>query len=240
MEAPQEDTAEPAPKSSKRWILWVVILIAVFAGLKFLPIKEWLDLLEQWIQSLGIWGPIVFIAIYILATVLLLPGAAMTPLAGLLFGLAPGTLYVVIGSNIGASIAFVIGRYFARDAIAKKTAENEKFEAIDRAVGGEGWKIVGLTRLSPVFPFVLLNYAYGLTSVKWHHFSLASLIGMLPGTVLYVYFGSLGRLAAGSGDTSTGKIALTIVGLIATVLVTVVITKSAKKALNEKTELGIE
>tara|TARA_R110002096_G_scaffold87663_8_gene201051 strand:+ start:3605 stop:4330 length:726 start_codon:yes stop_codon:yes gene_type:complete len=239
---PQSETSSPEekPKSSKRWILWLIIIAAVFASFKFLPIKEWLDLLEHWIESLGIWGPIVFIAIYILATVLLLPGAAMTPLAGLLFGLGPGTLYVVIASNIGASVAFIIGRYFARDAIAKKTAANEKFGAIDKAVGGEGWKIVGLTRLSPVFPFVLLNYAYGLTSVKWIHFALASLIGMFPGTLLYVYFGSLGRLASGSGDTTTGKIILTVVGLIATILVTVVITKTAKKALDKKTDLGTE
>ncbi|MEM9283918.1 MAG: TVP38/TMEM64 family protein, partial [Verrucomicrobiota bacterium] len=161
--------------------------------------------------------------------------------AGLLFGLAPGTLYVVIASNIGANLSFIIGRYFARSAVEKKIANNEKFGAIDKAVGNEGWKIVGLTRLSPVFPFVLLNYAYGLTSVKWVHFALASVVGMLPGTVMYVYFGSLGRLAADMGEeTGTGKIILTIVGLIATVLVTVVITKAAKKALNEKTELEID
>ena len=163
----------------------------------------------------------------------------MTPLAGFLFGLGWGTVLVVIASNIGANLAFIIGRYFARDFVSRKIEGNEKFAAIDRAVGKEGWKIVGLTRLSPVFPFTLLNYAFGLTSVKWPHFAIASLIGMLPGTVMYVYFGSLGKLAAESDQTSTLKIVLTIVGLIATVLVTVLITKSAKKALNEKTDLDV-
>ncbi|MEM7601000.1 MAG: TVP38/TMEM64 family protein [Verrucomicrobiota bacterium] len=226
-------------KSGKKWIIWVLLIAAVFASLKFLPVAEWLDALETWIESLGYWGPLVFILIYIAATVLILPGAAMTPLAGLLFGLGWGTAWVVIGSNIGATIAFIIGRYFARDSVAAKTAGNEKFGAIDRAVGKDGWKIVGLTRLSPVFPFTLLNYAYGLTSVKWSHYAIASLVGMFPGTVMYVYFGSLGKLASGD-ETSGLKIALTVVGLIATVLVTVLITRSAKKALNERTDVDLD
>jgi uncharacterized membrane protein YdjX (TVP38/TMEM64 family) len=219
------------PNHGKKWILWLVLIAAIFAGFKFLPVADWLDTLEAWIESLGYWGPLAFIFIYVIATVFLLPGAAMTPLAGLLFGLGWGTLWVVIGSNLGASLAFLIGRYFARDAVAKKTARHEKFGAIDRAVGKDGWKIVALTRLSPVFPFTVLNYAYGLTSVKWTHFSAASLFGMFPGTVMYVYFGSLGKLAADVDETSRLKIALTILGLIATVLVTLLITRSAKRAL---------
>ena len=226
-----------SPKSNKRWLLWVALVAGIFVAFQFLPIDEWLKTLDTWIKSLGYWGPLAFIIIYILATIFLLPGAAMTPLSGLLFGLGWGTLWVVVASNIGANLAFLIGRYFARDAVAKKIKGNAKFTAIDKAVGNEGWKIVGLTRLSPVFPFVLLNYAYGLTSVKWIHFALASLVGMLPGTVMYVYFGSLGKLAAESDAVSTGKIVLMIVGGIATVLVTVWITRSARKALNEKTDL---
>lgn len=226
-----------APSSSRKWILWVVLLLALFAGFQFLPIQEWLGLLEKWIESLGIWGPIAFVIIYVLATVLLLPGAAMTPLSGLLFGLGPGTLYVIIASNIGANIAFLIGRYFAREAVARKIEGNDKFAAIDQAVGKEGWKIVGLTRLSPVFPFVLLNYAYGLTSVRWIHYAAASLFGMIPGTVMYVYIGSLGKLAADSDTAGTGKVILTLVGLVATILVTVWITRTARKALSARTQI---
>lgn len=227
-------------KSGRGWIFWAILIPVLFAAFQFLPVREWLVLLQHWIQSLGVWGPIAFVVIYILATVFLLPGAAMTPLSGLLFGLGWGTLWVIIASNVGASLAFVIGRYFARDAVARKIEGNEKFAAIDRAVGKDGWKIVGLTRLSPVFPFVLLNYAYGLTSVKWIHFAVASLIGMIPGTVMYVYFGSLGKLAAESDQAGAGKVALTVVGLLATVLVTVLITRTAKKALQAKTDIELE
>lgn len=230
----------PTAKSGKGWIFWVILIPVLFAAFQFLPIREWLVILQDWIQSLGVWGPIAFVVIYILATVFLLPGSAMTPLSGLLFGLGWGTLWVIIASNLGANLAFIIGRYFARDAVAKKIEGNEKFAAIDRAVGQDGWKIVGLTRLSPVFPFVLLNYAYGLTSVKWIHFAIASLIGMVPGTVMYVYFGSLGKLAAESDQAGVGKIALTAVGLVATVLVTVLITRTAKRALQAKTDIELE
>ncbi|MDF1861753.1 MAG: TVP38/TMEM64 family protein [Verrucomicrobiales bacterium] len=233
------EKSSPA-KSGKSWIFWVILIPGLFAAFQFLPIREWLVILQDWIQSLGVWGPIAFVFIYILATVFLLPGSAMTPLSGLLFGLGWGTLWVIIASNLGANLAFIIGRYFARDAVAKKIEGNEKFAAIDRAVGQDGWKIVGLTRLSPVFPFVLLNYAYGLTSVKWIHFAIASLIGMVPGTVMYVYFGSLGKLAAESDQAGVGKIALTAVGLVATVLVTVLITRTAKKALQAKTDIELE
>ncbi|MDF1741663.1 MAG: TVP38/TMEM64 family protein [Verrucomicrobiales bacterium] len=230
-------TEESAPKSNRNLYLVGFVVLVVFAGSFFLPVKDWVNALSDWIAGLGYWGPVVYIVFYVLATLLLLPGAALTPLAGFLFGLGWGSLWAIIGSNIGANLAFLIGRYFARSAVEKRVSENEKFSAIDEAVGNEGWKIVGLTRMSPVFPFTLLNYAYSLTSVKWIHFALASFVGMAPGTVMYVYFGSLGKLAAEADETSTGKIILMIVGLIATVLVTVFVTKLAKKALAEKTNL---
>ncbi|MCG8601201.1 MAG: TVP38/TMEM64 family protein [Verrucomicrobiales bacterium] len=230
-----EETASGS--SGRSWLMWVGLVIAVFVAFQFLPIKSWLESLDGWIKYLGYWGPLAFVIIYILATVFLLPGAAMTPLSGLLFGLGWGTLWVVVASNIASNISFLTGRYFARDAVAKKIADNPKFAAIDRAVGSEGWKMVALTRISPVFPFVLLNYAYGVTSVKWSHYALASLAGMLPGTVMFVYFGSLGKLAAESEAASTGKIVLMVVGGIATVVVTLWVTRSAKKVLNEKADL---
>jgi uncharacterized membrane protein YdjX (TVP38/TMEM64 family) len=229
--------SSPRRPLDKRLIFWVAAIIGVFLAFQFLPAREWLGLLERWIDSLGFWGPLVFSVIYVLATVLLLPGAAMTPLAGLLFGLGKGTLVVVIASNIGASLSFLIGRYLARDAVAKRIEEHEKLSAIDRAVGNEGWKIVGLTRLSPAFPFVLLNYAYGLTRVRWIHYASASLVGMIPGTVMYVYLGSLGKLASDSEKAGTGRIVLTLVGLVATILVTLLITRAARRALREKTDL---
>src|ERR1700724_4474415 len=144
------------------------------------------DFLE-WISSLGAVAPIVFIAAYIAACVLFIPGSIMTIGAGILFGVVRGAIYVSIGATLGATAAFLIGRYFARDWVATKLAGNSTFNEIDAAVGREGWRIVGLTRLSPVFPFNLLNYAYGLTRVSLRDYVLASSLGMLPGAVMYKY-----------------------------------------------------
>ena len=159
--------------------------------LYFLDVQELFQVALAWISDLGPWGPVFFIVFYILATVLFLPGLIPTMAAGVLFGVIRGTLLVSISSISGATLAFLIGRYLAREWVAAMIRGNQKFEAIDAAVAEEGWKIVGLTRLSPVFPFNLLNYAFGLTQVSLKDYFLASWIGMLPGTVMYVYIGSL-------------------------------------------------
>jgi len=135
-------------------------------------------------------GAALFCFVYIAACVFFIPGALLTLGAGAIFGVIKGSILVSIASTLGAGLAFLVGRYFARDWVSKKIEGNEKFAAIDGAVANEGWKIVGLTRLSPVFPFNLLNYAFGLTSVAFKDYFLASWIGMMPGTVMYVYVGS--------------------------------------------------
>ena len=168
-----------------------------------------------------------------MAPVFFIPGSALTLGAGTLFGVAWGSVYVSIGSTLGATAAFLVGRYLARGFVAKKIEGNERFATIDRAVSEEGWKIVGLTRLSPVFPFSLLNYAFGLTNVKLSHYVLASWIGMMPGTVMYVYLGSIAG-AAGQEKTPA-QWALYAVGLVATIAVTVFITKVARRALAKRT-----
>ncbi len=177
-----------------------------------------------------------FILIYILACIFFVSGAALTLGAGGVFGLLMGCVYVSIGSTLGATAAFLVGRYVARDKIAKKIEGNSTFAAIDEAVADEGWKIVGLTRLSPVFAFVLLNYAFGLTKVSLGQYILASWIGMMPGTVMYVYLGYIAAEVATGGDASSGplKWVLNIVGLIATVVVTVFVTRIAKRALDSR------
>jgi uncharacterized membrane protein YdjX (TVP38/TMEM64 family) len=192
----------------------------------------------DWVANLGFWGPIAFIIIYNLATILFIPGSLLTLGAGVIFGVFWGSIYVSIGSVMGATFAFLIGRYLARNWVAKKLENYEQFKAIDQAVGEEGWKIVGLTRLSPIFPFNLLNYAFGLTNVSLKDYFLASWIGMLPGTILYVYVGSLvGSLAQlGMGERSRSPVEWLLygVGLMATVIVTIYITKIAQNALNQK------
>ena len=165
---------------------------------------------------------------------LFIPGSVLTLGAGAIFGVVWGSGYVSISSTLAATCAFLVGRYLARDAIARKIEGNERFAAIDKAVAREGWKIVGLTRLSPVFPFTLLNYAFGLTQVKLRDFVLASWIGKMPGTVMYVYLGSLAKAASGERTRTTGEWVLYGVGLLATAVVTVFVTRIAKKALARK------
>jgi len=219
-----------------KWLLYLTVAVALIVAAKYFHVQELLKQALDWIGQLGPWGPIIFIAIYILATVLFVPGSVLTLGAGAVFGVVWGSIYVSIASTLGATAAFLVGRYLARDAIARKIAGNQRFAAIDKAVAKEGWKIVGLTRLSPVFPFTLLNYAFGLTQVKLRDYMLASWIGMSPGTIMYVYLGSLAQAATGERERTTGEWVLYGVGLLATVVVTVFVTRVAKKALAKKTK----
>lgn len=194
----------------------------------------------EWIESLGTIGAIAFIIIYIVATVVFLPGSVLTLGAGVVFGVWLGAIYVLIGATLGAIAAFLVGRYLARNWVAKKIADDANFSAIDRAVGKEGLKIVLLTRLSPIFPFNLLNYAFGLTGVSIKDYIIGS-VGMIPGTIMYVYIGSLtGNLAligtANQPTNSTLQWSIRIVGFIATVAVTLYITRIAKQALDRSVE----
>ncbi len=228
-----EATDTPRPGFPWKWLaLAAVVLAAVLLG-RALPLQDWLRDGLAWVGRLGHWGPLLFIALYITATVLSLPGSPLTLGAGAVFGVVWGSLYVSIGSTLGATAAFLIGRYLAREAIARRIEGNARFVAIDQAVAAEGWKIVGLTRLSPVFPFALLNYAFGITRVKLSHYVLASWIGMMPGTVLYVYLGSLAQAATGTRTRTTGEWVLYSIGLLAALAVTVLVTRIARQALGK-------
>lgn len=192
----------------------------------------------QWINGLGALGGVVFIAIYIIATLAFLPAAILTLGAGVIFGVIWGSLYVFIGATLGAVAAFLVGRYVAKGWVKEKISSYKKFANIDQAVSKEGLKIVFLIRLSPLFPFNLLNYALGVTSVSLKDYFLAS-FGMIPGTIMYVYLGHLaGDLALIGNKSQPDNMILhwviQIIGLIATIAVTVYVTKIAKKALKEE------
>jgi len=217
-----------------KWVVYVAVGIGIVLALKYFHVQDLLKTALDWIGKLGPWGPVIFIGLYIVATVLFVPGSVLTLGAGAVFGVALGSVCVSISATLGATAAFLVGRYLARDAIARKIEKNDPFATIDRAVAEEGWKIVLLTRLSPVFPFTLLNYAFGLTRVKLSHYVLASWLGMIPGTVMYVYLGSLVNVGAGHRQRTTGEWVLYGVGLLATVTVTVFVTRLAKKALAKK------
>jgi uncharacterized membrane protein YdjX (TVP38/TMEM64 family) len=216
----------------------VIVALVLIAAAARLDTQALLRDALAWIAARGALAPAVFIALYICAAVLFVPGSILTIGSGFLFGLLWGSVYVSIGATAGATCAFLIGRSFARGWVARKLAGNAKFAAIDRAVGREGWKIVGLARLSPAFPFNLLNYAFGLTDVALGQYVIASWAGMIPGTVLYVYIGTLAGDLARIGNTSAPRTparwALEIVGLLATVAVALYVTALARRALREK------
>jgi uncharacterized membrane protein YdjX (TVP38/TMEM64 family) len=193
-----------------------------------------------WVDGLGVWGPVVFAGGYAVATVAFIPGSLLTLAAGAIFGLGKGTVVVFFGATVGAGLAFLVARYIARDAVARRIAGNARFAAIDRAVAREGFKIVALLRLAPIFPFNLMNYGLGLTKVRFRDYVLAS-VGMLPGTFLYVYYGkALGSLAAVAGgariERGAGYWATFGVGLAAALGVAIYVARLAKKALAEEVE----
>jgi len=235
-------SSAPSPGTSAKsggWQKWAILLVVVAALVIVFARFDLRGILRDTLNAvagLGPWGPMLFVLIYIAATVFFLPGSVLTLGAGAVFGVAWGSVYVSVASTLGATAAFLVGRYVARAWVAKKIEGNDSFAAIDRAVAAEGWKVVGLTRLSPVFPFALLNYAFGLTRVTLRDYVLASWIGMMPGTVMYVYLGSLARVGAAGEEKSPAELALYGVGLLATLAVTVFVTRLARRALAKRTQ----
>jgi uncharacterized membrane protein YdjX (TVP38/TMEM64 family) len=232
-------------EESKRPVLKLIVLAAVVIGLlvaaKFLPVEQWLKSFNDWVSHMGVAGIFIFIAVYAAATILLAPGLILTIGAGFAFGLWKGFLAVSAGATLGAALAFLVARFVARDKIEAMAKGNDKFRKIDNAIGKQGAKLIFLLRLSPVIPFNLSNYLYGLTSVKFWPYVLASWIGMMPGTLLYVYLGTIGRVgleASKGGERQHSPLEYLFlgVGLIATIVVTVIVTRIAKRALKERTE----
>ncbi|HAT13092.1 MAG TPA: hypothetical protein DCS91_05500 [Microcoleaceae bacterium UBA11344] len=228
------------PPPSNRWklILGIGLAVALIVAAQFFNFQGILKNALESIGNLGPWGPAAFILIYIVATVLFIPGSLLTLGAGVLFGVVGGSICVSVGSTLGAACAFLTGRYLTRDWVSKQIENNQKFKAIDEAVKREGAKIVLLTRLSPIFPFNLLNYAFGVTQVSFKDYFFASWIGMIPATVMYVYIGSLAGSLAALGEKGRSRTAAEWavygIGLVATIAVTVYATRIAKKALDEK------
>jgi uncharacterized membrane protein YdjX (TVP38/TMEM64 family) len=219
-------------------ILALLGIVGILVVARSLNVQVYLIAALERIQGLGAWGAVLFALLYTLAAVLLLPGVILTLGAGAAFGVVKGAILVSCSATLAATAAFFVGRYLARGWIVKRIEANPRFKAIDEAVAGEGWKIVALTRLSPAFPFNLLNYAFGVTRVSLRHYVLASWIGMMPGTLMYVYLGSLAgdiaTLGAGGRARTPAEWALSVVGLFATVAVTVYVTRLARAALKKR------
>jgi uncharacterized membrane protein YdjX (TVP38/TMEM64 family) len=211
-------------------VVTLIALVIIFGE----PIRTNLLAFQDWARGAGALGVTLYILLYVLATVAFLPGWILSVGAGLIYGVVAGTAIISLASTAGATLAFLLARSFLRRSIENKLQGNARFDAIDRAIGNSGWKIVLLLRLSPIFPFNLLNYALGLTRIPAVHYILASWIGMLPGTALYVYLGSLGKFFAAERERTTAEKIMFVAGLAATALVTALITKISRDALRKQ------
>jgi uncharacterized membrane protein YdjX (TVP38/TMEM64 family) len=239
-----------SPTKHTAWIRAVALLAIILAlalALFILPTKRYVVNILAWIETLGAWGPILLSTSYVVATILLLPGSILAMGAGALFGVWKGFLAMAIGAYLGACGAFLLGRTLARDWVEKKVSENARFSAIEKAIGKQGFKIVLLLRLCPLFPFNLLNYSLGLTPVRFSHYAIASLIGMIPAGLMYVYIGavagSLAAITAGEPVKGDNVQFFKWIGLAVTIVASVLLTRIARKslkAIEEQPEVGLE
>jgi uncharacterized membrane protein YdjX (TVP38/TMEM64 family) len=218
-----------------RWIALGLGLVLLTVAVSFLPVASWVETLTDWIRQLGIAGAFIFIGVYALAAVLFLPGAIFTIAAGLVYGIVGGTAVAEVGATLGAALAFLVARYVVRQRIEQLAQKNKKFGAIDEAIGEQGWKIVGLLRLSPLIPFNVSNYFYGITSIGFWPYLLASAVGILPGTLLYAYLGAIGQAGLAGGKKGHSPLEWTFLGfgLLATIVVTVFVSRVAQQALKK-------
>lgn len=190
-------------KSIIKIVIAVGIIAVVYFVLKSYGVTDNIRLenvpkIKTWVASFGAIAPLVYIGLYLVSTVFFLPGTPVTVLAGFVFGPLWGVLYASIASIISVSAAFLIARYVARDLVESWVKDNAQFGKIDAQVEEQGWRIVMLTRLVPIFPFNLQNYAYGLTSIRFTTYVIVSAIFMLPGTAVFVQLG--GAFVSGEGN----------------------------------------
>jgi uncharacterized membrane protein YdjX (TVP38/TMEM64 family) len=224
-----------------RLLVLLIVVAAIAAGLALPEAREffkpiWYGFLNT-VKRLGVWGPIILAASYVVASVLVFPGLPLSLGAGYLFGPLVGTAAASVGSTLGAGAAFLVGRTLARGIVEGKVARDAQFRALDRAVADKGFKIVLLVRLAPIFPFNLTNYAFGLTKVRFRDYFWASWIGMFPATAFNVYLGSLleslADLSARPAPASSLRTVVFYAGLAATVVATVYVTRVARAALKK-------
>lgn len=218
-----------------RWATLACFLASVCLVIAALPVGEWLELLRNRVEGFGAWAPLAYALLYAAAATLFVPGSALSLAAGLLFGVWLGTAVVWLGATAAIVLSFLVARYAARGRVEEMAKTRPRFAAVDRAIGEQGWKIVALMRLSPVFPFSLQNYLYGITAIGFLPCVLASAVFIVPGTFMYVYLGFAGGEAAAAagagGGADTMRLVLQIAGLAATAVVTVGIARIAGRAI---------
>jgi len=227
--------------SRSTWIKAAVALAAIGAVIvlfRLLPVAEWLRQFQAYIRGVGPIGYVIYALVYAVCVVFFVPASILTLGAGAIFGVVAGTLVVIAGATLGATLAFLLAKTVLRHRIEAMTAKNPKFRALDRAIAREGAKIVLLIRLAPVFPFTYINYAFGLTGIRLLPYVVATFLGMIPASFAFVYLGSAAATAA-TGGAQTARLAIQIAGavvaLIASLFVARVATRAVKRAGVEET-----
>jgi uncharacterized membrane protein YdjX (TVP38/TMEM64 family) len=235
-ELPPEDLDLPGGRPWLRPLLLVAVLLAMLAAGRFLGLGERLGDLRAFILDLGPWGPVVFIVVYAVAVVAAVPGSVLTIAAGAMFGSVLGVAVVSVASTLGAAMAFAVARWFARDAVARWLADNEKFARLDGMTERYGAVMVAITRLVPLFPYTLLNYGFGLTRVRFRTYVMWSWLCMLPGTVLYV----VGADAVTRG-LAEGRVPWALVGVVAaTAVALTLVVRRVRRTLTDDPDNSAE
>ncbi len=218
-----------------QWIAIGVALLAAGALLTALPVRQWIEALRGTVEGLGWWGPIIYAAVYAIGAVLVLPSGPFQVGAGLLFGLAVGIPTALAGTWLALAGAFAVGRWFARDRVQRLLEDRPRMRAVEGAIADGGWKTVVMLRLSPILPMSLHNYVYGLTRMKFRVYMPAAAIAVAPGTVMWAWIGAVGGSAAtASGEASVVQWVLRGVGLVATVAVSILLARHARRRLEDE------
>jgi uncharacterized membrane protein YdjX (TVP38/TMEM64 family) len=220
-----------AAKERPRWLPWVAVgflLLVLCLGWFLLPLREWIEALQSWLLGLGLWGVLIFMTILIVITFLPAPDWPLPVAAGYVYGFwaFPLTYFSIAFASV---LAFLAARYLLRDKIRPFVNRRSKYRKLDEALADEGWQVVVLMRLSPIVPFNLQNYALGLTAIPFQQYLLASLIGIIPGIAIYVYFGIFGK-GLGNGPSVFDWVLFGI-GVLATVVLAVIVTRKTKAKL---------
>lgn len=237
MDRAVEQGRRQKPRSASRsvvavWAPIVIILIGLMLAWIFLPFKEWVALFASWARALGITGVIAFAIVYVIAVTVMAPASILTLAAGIAYG-AWGFPLVVVSATIGATSAFLISRLIVREKVRTLARSRPVLQAVDQAIKDEGWQVVALMRLSPLVPFNLQNYFFGATEVRVVPYVAATFFGIMPGSAMYVYLGTLGHAAATGDLGGVPQIALLVAGLAASVIVVAIIGRKAKAKLSQ-------
>jgi uncharacterized membrane protein YdjX (TVP38/TMEM64 family) len=232
------DSSNSGPDKKTGWWLAAVAagVVALIGAWSLLPVETWIETGQAWFKSRGAWGAALFLLAYAVAVLLLVPGSSLSIAAGVIYGFW-GMPLAIVGATIGACLAFLIARYVAHDKVESWLKGRRRTKAAIEAVNEGGWKIVGLVRLSPVIPFNLQNYFFGLTRISFHGYALASFFGMIPGTVVNIYLGTVGSLVLSESGREGVRWGFFAIGLLVTAAVTWFITRKAKRKL---TEAGVD